>query len=197
VVPITPARPKAPKPKAQPAKSKPKTPAAPFTFASRQIEASRNKRSAAVLFTPYKHHAGVGHSVNEPQPSPTLQPAARLATCPAQNVVPQLGSEDLSDDDVEEQLQEGLHRLNFGSGSDSQFHAGSHSHSGSQSSLSSQSSSSSQPRSISPSHSGPQAPCAGPHSKLKKAAVKPRAGAKDVWTFFTEVKRRCVCVLCQ
>jgi hypothetical protein len=197
VVPITPARPKAPKPKAQPAKSKPKTPAAPFTFASCQIEASRNKRSAAVLFTPYKHHAGVGHSVNEPQPSPTLQPAARLATRPAQNVVPQLGSEDLSDDDVEEQLQEGLHRLNFGSGSDSQFHAGSHSHSGSQSSLSSQSSSSSQSRSISPSHSGPQAPRAGPHSKLKKAAVKPRAGAKDVWTFFTEVKRRHVCVLCQ
>jgi hypothetical protein len=197
VVPITPARPKAPKPKAQPAKSKPKTPAAPFTFASRQIEASRNKRSAAVLFTPYKHHAGVGHSVNEPQPSPTLQPAARLATCPAQNIVPQLGSEDLSDDDVEEQLQEGLHRLNFGSGSDSQFHAGSHSHSGSQSSLSSQSSSSSQSRSISPSHSGPQAPRAGPHSKLKKVAVKPRAGAKDVWTFFTEVKRWRVCVLCQ
>jgi hypothetical protein len=197
VVPITPARPKAPKPKAQPAKSKPKTPAAPFTFASRQIEVSRNKRSAAVLFTPYKHHAGVGHSVNEPQPSPTLQPAARLATRPAQNVVPQLGSEDLSDDDVEEQLQEGLHRLNFGSGSDSQFHAGSHSHSGSQSSLSSQSSSSSQSRSISPSHSGPQAPRAGPHSKLKKVAVKPRAGAKDVWTFFTEVKRRRVCVLCQ
>jgi hypothetical protein len=197
VVPITPARPKAPKPKAQPAKSKPKTPAAPFTFASRQIEASRNKRSAAVLFTPYKHHAGVGHSVNEPQPSPTLQPAAQLATCPAQNVVPQLGSEDLSDDNVEEQLQEGLHRLNFGSGSDSQFHAGSRSHSGSQSFLSSQSSSSSQSRSISPSHSGPQAPHAGPHSKLKKAAVKPRAGAKDVWTFFTEVKRRRVCVLCQ
>jgi hypothetical protein len=167
VVPITPARPKAPKPKAQPAKSKPKTPAAPFTFASRQIEVSRNKRSAAVLFTLYKHHAGVGHSVNEPQPSPTLQPAARLATRPAQNVVPQLGSEDLSDDDVEVQLQEGLQRLNFGSGSDSQFHAGS------QSSLSSQSSSSSQSRSISPLHSGPQAPRAGPHSKLKKAAVKP------------------------
>ena len=137
MVPITPAKHKAPKPKAQPAKSKPKTPAAPLTFASRQIEASHNKRSAAVLFTPYKHHAGVGHSVNEPQPSPTLQPAAQLATHPAQNVAPQLGSENLSDDDVEEELQEGLHCLNFESGSDSQSHAGSHSHSGSQSSSSS------------------------------------------------------------
>ena len=78
--PITPAKPKASKPKAQPAKSKPKTAATPVTFASRQIEASNNKRSAALLFTPYECHGGVGHSANEPQPSPTLQPAARLAT---------------------------------------------------------------------------------------------------------------------
>jgi hypothetical protein len=116
VVPITPAKPKAPKPKAQPEKSKQKTPAAPLTFASCQIEASCDKQSAAVLFTPYIRHAGVGHSVNEPQPSPTLQPAAQLPTHPAQNVAPQLGSEDLSDDDVEEELQEGLHCLNFESG---------------------------------------------------------------------------------
>jgi hypothetical protein len=81
--------------------------------------------------------------------------------------------------------------LNFESGSDSQSHAGSHSHSGSQSSSSSQS------HSISPSHFGPQAPHAGPHNKPQKAAAKPRAGAKDVWTFFTEVKWRRICVLCQ
>ena len=100
--PITPA-----KPKAQPAKSKLKTPAATSTFASRQIEASHNKWSAAVLFTPHKRHAGVGHPINEPQPSPTRQPAAQLATHPAQNAL-QLGPENLSDGDVEEELQEGL-----------------------------------------------------------------------------------------
>ena len=134
--PITPAKPKATKPKAQPAKSKLKTAAAPLTFVSRQLEASNNKQSAAVLFTPYKCREGVGHSSNEPQPSPTLQPAARLATrtaqnvphptqnipCPtqnvfhpAQNLAPQLVSENSSDDDVEEELQEGLHHLNFDS----------------------------------------------------------------------------------
>ena len=79
--PITPAKPKASKSKAQPAKSKPKTAAAPVTFASCQIEASNNRQSAALLFTPYKCHGGVGRSANEPQPSPTLQPAAQLATC--------------------------------------------------------------------------------------------------------------------
>ena len=74
MVPITPA-----KPKERPTKPKPKAAAASeslaFTFASHQIEASRNKQSAAVLFTPYKHRPGVRRS--EPQPSPTLQPAAR------------------------------------------------------------------------------------------------------------------------
>jgi len=70
VVPITPAKPK------------PKTPADMSTFGSCQIEASHNKQSAAVLFTPHKHCAGVGHPINEPQPSPTHPPAAQLATHP-------------------------------------------------------------------------------------------------------------------
>ena len=234
--PIIPVKPKATKPKAQPAKSKLKTAAAPLTFASRQLEASNNKRSAAVLFTPYKHHEGVGHSANEPQPSPTLQPAACLATCtaqnaprptqnvphpaqnvprpaqnvprtaqnvprpaqnvarPSQNVAPQLVSDNLSDDDVEEELEEGLHRLNFDS--DSQSHDGSHSHSGSNSHSGSQSFSRPQSRSTSPSHSR-HAPRAGPHSKPQKAEKKPRASAKDVWTFYTQVKKRHTCVLCQ
>lgn len=202
--PITPAKPKASKPKAQPPKSKPKTAAAPVTFASRQIEASNNKRSAALLFTPYKRHGGVGRSANEPQPSPTLQPAARLATHtqnvapsaqnaarPGRNVTIQLVSETASDDDVEEELQEGLQHLNFDSGSDTQSHAGSGSHSGSQSPSHSPS------HSISPSHSRRHAPRAGPHAKPQKAAAKPRAGAKDVWTFFVQKKKRHTCVLCE
>ena len=85
------------------------------TFASCQIEAPRNKQSAAVLFTPHKHHAGVGYPINEPQPSPTHQPA----THPPQNAL-QLGSKNLSDSDVEEELQEGLNCLNFESSSGSQ-----------------------------------------------------------------------------
>ena len=130
--PITPA-----KPKAQPAKTKSKTAAAPVTFASRQIEASNNRRSAALLFTPYKRHGGVGHSANKPQHSPTLQPATQSANHtqnvaqpaqnvahPAQNVAIQLVAENTSDDDVEDELQESIQNLNFESGSDSQSPAG-------------------------------------------------------------------------
>jgi hypothetical protein len=43
------------KQKVQPAKSNPKTPAAPVSiFAAHQIEASHNKQSATLLFTPHK-----------------------------------------------------------------------------------------------------------------------------------------------
>ena len=46
---------KATKQKIPPAKSNPKTPAAPLSiFAARQIEASCNKQSATLLFTPHK-----------------------------------------------------------------------------------------------------------------------------------------------
>jgi hypothetical protein len=179
VVPITPAKPKAP---TRPTKPKQKP-----TFASRQIDASHNKQSAAVLFTPYIRHAGVGNSVRELQPSPSLRQAARL---PAQNVPLRLGSKTLSlaDDDVEEELREGLDRLNFEPSSDSQSDAGS-------GSLTSQAIPPS--RSVSPSHSHPQNPHAGPHSKHRKAAVKPRVGAKDVWTFFAELNEQRECVFCQ
>jgi hypothetical protein len=238
VEPITPAKPKTSKPKAQPAKSKSKTAAAPDTFASRQIEASNNKRSAALLFTPYKRQGGVGRSANEPQPSPTLQPAARLANRtqnvaqpartqnvaqpartqnvaqpartqnvaqPAQNVAHharnvaiQLVAENTSDDDVEEELQEGIQNLNFESGSDSQSPAGSDSQSpvGSGSGSGSQLPSRSTSRPASPSHSR-HAPRAGPHSKPQKAAPKPRTSARDVWAFYTQKKKRHTCVLCQ
>ena len=76
----------------------------------------------AVLFNLHKHCAGVGHPIYEPQPSPTCQPAAQLATHPAQNAL-QLGPENLSDGDVEEELQEGLHCLDFESSPGSQSHS--------------------------------------------------------------------------
>ena len=204
--PITPA-----KPKAQPAKTKSKTAAAPVTFASCQIEASNNRRSAALLFTPYKRHGGVGHSANKPQHSPTLQPATQSANHTqnvaqpaqnvahhAQNVAIQLVAENTSDDDVEEELQEGIQNLNFESGSDSQSPAGSDSQSpvGSGSGSGSQLPSRSTSRPASPSHSR-HAPHAGPHSKPQKAAPKPRTSARDVWAFYTQKKKRHTCVLCQ
>ena len=40
-------------------------------------------------------------------------------------------------------------------------------------------------------------PCAGPHSIHRKKALKPRGGAKDVWTFFTKSLGRQICSLCQ
>jgi len=48
------------------------------------------------------------------------------------------------------------------------------------------------------SSSGSQSPDAGPHSKVKKAASKPRGGAKDVWEFFkkSETSQRHTCELC-
>ena len=160
--PITPARPKAPKTKPQPTKPVLKTPDT-SSFALRQIEASHNKRSAAVLFTPYRRR-GADHSP-EPQPSPTLQSAA------------QLGAVDLTDIDVEEELDEGLRQLTF------EPSHGSHPQSDSQSSSDSQSCSASP---------GPQA-----RFYIKPKEAKPRGGAKDVWTFFTKVEGRHECVLCQ
>jgi hypothetical protein len=95
-----------------------KTPVAPSTFASRQIEASYNKQSAAVLSTPYKRQAGRS---NEPQPSPTL------------NSVAQFGSESLTDADVEEELGQGLQQLTFETSHSSHLHSDSQSSSGSES----------------------------------------------------------------
>lgn len=169
MVPITPVKPKANK---IPTKPRPKP--ALSTFASRRIEASPNKQSAAVLFTPYKR------AITE-QSSPTLRAAAQLATLP-QRVV-QLGSKTLSDTNGEEELQEGLRQLNFESGSES--HPSSQSHSSSSLCSGSQA----------PGHSKPQK--APDHIKPQKAPVKRRAFATDVWTFFTKVQGQHECVLCQ
>ena len=160
------------------------------TFASRQIEASHNKQSATVLFTPYRRQAGVGHLVREPQPSPSLRQAARLATQSPQNVPLHPNILSLADDDVEEELREGLDRLHFGPSPDSDSQSDAGSESLSPIPLS-------QSHSISPSHSHPQAPRAGPHSKHQKAAVKPQVGAKDVWTFFDELNGHRECMFCQ
>jgi hypothetical protein len=165
------------KQRAQPTKSKPKTlPASPPTFAARQLQASHNKQSAALLFTPHRHLGSHVHFSHE-QPSPT--PAARLGT---QNLAPHSDFSDC-ESDVEKELEEGLQRLNFGTNSDPGSHSDSQSASGSQS------------RSHSQSHS--HAPRAGPHSKASKPVVKPKGGAQDVWSFFTKVKGRHECVLCQ
>lgn len=90
------------------------------------------------------------------------------------------------DSDVEE-LVEGLQHLDFHAGADS------HSDSESQASTAAQSVPRSVPSSYSRSRAQP--PCAGPHSKPQPR--KPRDGAKDVWTFFTVVKGKRECVLCQ
>ncbi len=108
--PITPAKPKAPKMKPKPTKPVPKSPD-PSTFAFRQIEASPNKRSAAVLFTPYQRR-GPDDSI-EPQPSPTGELAA------------QFSSADLTDADAEEGLEEELQQLTFESSHGSQSHSSS------------------------------------------------------------------------
>ena len=125
------------------------------------------------MFTPYNHQAGVGHVIIEPQPSPTLHPAAQLATLYPQIRSVQLGhgSETLLDTDVEEELQEELHCLNFESSSESQSSSQSH---------------------LTPSlHSGPQAPN---HEEPQKAV---KQHAQDVWRFFTKIKEWHECILRQ
>lgn len=190
---MTPAKPKAVKAKvakpskaAKPSKTTkptnpdPKTPTAPVSlFATRQIEASRNKQSATLLFTPHKKRGAQIRFAHELQPSPTQQHAS-------QNVSSQLGSVD-SDSDIEEGLVEELERLDFqadsalGSDSDSQASTGPQLI----------------PQSVPSSHSRSRAksPRAGPHSKPQPR--KPRGGAKDVWTFFTKDKGKRQCILCQ
>ena len=81
------------------------------------------------------------------------------------------GSETLLDTDVEEELQKGLHCLNFESNSESQSSSQSH---------------------LTPSlHSGSQASIHGEPQK----AVKQHA--QDVWRFFTKIKEQHECILCQ
>jgi len=182
------------KQKVQPAKSILKTPVAPVSiFAACQIEASRNKQATPLLFTPHKQHGSQICFTHEQESSPTYQPAP-------QNLPLQLGTSDGESDhsDVEEELV-GLQCLDFCAGSES--HSGSESGSGSQSSSQSssgsQSSSSSQSVSSIHSCSHAQLPHVGPHSKPLQCHPVPRGGAKDVWSFFTKVKRQHECVLCQ
>ena len=193
--PLTPARPKAVKTKTakpskaakpskttRPAKSNLKTPTAPVSlFAAHQIEASYNKQSATLLFTPHKQCGGQIHFAHEPQPSPICQHAS-------QNLPSQLGSAD-SDSDVEEDLVEGLQHLDF--------HPGSDPHSDSDPDPQAFTGPQPVPQSVpsSHSHSHSQLPHAGPHSKSQ--LHKPRGGAKDVWSFFTVVKGKHECILCQ
>ena len=177
------------KQKIQPAKSILKTPVAPISiFAAHQIEASRNKQAASLLFTPHKQHGSQICFTHEQEPSPTHHHAP-------QNLPSQLGTSDGESDDldIEEELVEGLQHLDFHAGSES--HSGSESGSGSWSS--SWSFSGSQSVSSIHSHSCAQFPCAGPHSKPLQCHSQPRGGAKDVWSFFTKVKRQHECVLCQ
>ena len=205
--PLTPARPKAVKTKTakpskaakpskttRPAKSNLKTPTASVSlFAARQIEASHNKQSATLLFTPHKQRGGQICFAHEPQPSPTHQHAS-------QNLPSQLGSAD-SDSDVEEDLVEGLQHLDFHPGSDphSDSDPDPQTSTGPLASTVFQASTGPQPvpQSVPSSHSCSHAqfPHAGPHSKPQLR--KPRGGAKDVWSFFTVVKGKRQCILCQ
>ena len=187
---------KATKQKVQPAKSNPKTPAAPVSiFAARQIEASRNKQSATLLFTPHKRRGTQIRFAHEQQPSPTRQHAPR-------NLPSQLGSSN-DDSDVEEELAEGLGRLDFHAGSDSDSHSDAQSPSGAQPPSGAQlpSGAQSPTGSVSSSHSRSHAqlPRAGPHSKPSRPHPRTatRSGARDVWEFFKKVKGRHECILCQ
>ena len=99
-----------------------------------------------------------------------------------------MGSVD-SDADIEEELVEGLQRLDF--------HAGSDPHSDSDPDSQASTGHQSVPQSVPSSHSRSRAqpPRAGPHSKPQPR--KPRGGAKDVWSFFAVVEGKRECVLCQ
>jgi len=187
VVPLTPVQPKLNKGKFQPQQKRPRTPL-PSSFAAHQIQASHNRRSAAILFTPHKQHAlqATAHGLQSsptPNPairlgSPTPNPAIRLCSH-ALHLAPQLRLEQSSSSEENEELEAGVQRLNLGSKSSSdgsQSHSGSHSHSSSH-------------------HT--HAPCAGPHSKMRKALSKPKGGAKDVWTFFKQVGAQHECQLCK
>lgn len=178
------------KQKVQPAKSNPKTPAAPVSiFAARQIEASRNKQSATLLFTPHKRRGTQIRFAHDQQPSPTHQHAPR-------NLPSQLGSSN-SDSDIEEELAEGLGRLDFHAGSDSDSHSDAQPPSGAQRPSGAQSPTGSV--SSSHSHPHPRLPRAGPHSKPSQPRPRTatRSGARDVWEFFKKVKGRHECILCQ
>ena len=45
--------------------------------------------------------------------------------------------------------------------------------------------------------SGSKSPCTGPHSKQRVTSLKPRGGAKDVWSFFEKSDKHHNCILCK
>jgi len=180
-------------------------PPPPSAFAARQLQASHNRCSAAVLFTPHRQHTSViQHGAHLQQSSPTLRLGSH-ALHPAPQLRTRLSQ---SSSEGEEAIEVGLQRLNLGSrpssdtssdsqsgtGQHPQAHTGQHSgpdhHHGSDSSRSH-----SQSDLNSHSHCS-QPPRAGPHSKSKNPP-RPRGGAKDVWTFFKQVGDKHECQLCK
>ena len=207
------------KPKQTKKTSKPQTkqpnpplnPPPPTAFATRQLQASNNRHSAAVLFTPHRQRPGVfQHGAHLQQSSPTLRLGAH-SLYPAPQLRTRLSH---SSSEGEEEIEVGLQRLNLGSrptldtSLDSQSGIGQHSgiswdpqagtgqHSGPDHHHGT-GSSRSQSQSDSNSHSHrSQPPHAGLHSKSKNLPG-PRGGAKDVWTFFKQVGDRHECQLCK
>jgi hypothetical protein len=98
VIPLTPAPPKTK------ARSQQQIPVTPLltSFASRQIQASRNQAAATVLFTPRTKHSFIPHH-DSPSPTP-FQEASQLIS---------------SSSEVEEEVRGGLERLELQSDSQS------------------------------------------------------------------------------
>ena len=105
LAPLTPAPPKQHRHQHQVQQQIPKTPV-PATFAFRQIQASQNKRAAAVLFTPCTPNQRGQVPARQQHPSPTPY----SAHSPVQsNVLPVSGS----GSNVEDNVRAGLERLNL------------------------------------------------------------------------------------
>jgi hypothetical protein len=169
--PITPARPK--KGKSHPPLKPVTLAATPSTFATQQVQNSQNQRAATVLFTPRPKQRANEALTRERQPSPTpqsIQPPVHSSLHPASEFVPHdIPSAGTGNDssDDSEPLETALQALDIRSHSRC-------------------------------SSSGSSSPRAGPHStQRKKTRLKPRGGAKDVWTFYEKSLGRQVCTLCK
>jgi hypothetical protein len=215
VVPLTPARPKPTKKTSKVSKPQMKQlnppPSPPSAFATRQLQASNNRRSAAVLFTPHRQRTGViQRGAHIQQSSPTLRLGSH-ALHPAPQLRTRLSQ---SSSEGEKEIEVGLQRLDLGSRPSSDASSDLQSGTGQHSGISQH------PQAGTGQHSGPdhyhgfgsswshsqsdsnsyshrsQPPRAGPHSKSKNPP-RPRGGAKDVWTFFKQVGDKHECQLCK
>ena len=117
MVPLTPARPKPTKKtskvsKPQTKQPNPPPPPPPSAFATYQLQASNNRCSAAVLFTPHRQCTSViQHGAHLQQSSPTLRLGSH-----ALHPVPQLRTRlSQSSSEEEEEIEVGLQRLDLGS----------------------------------------------------------------------------------